>query len=80
MPDLISNLSTLTCRRGQVEDGSQDGGRGHPGVHPVLPEPGALDELHLQGHRLQQIRNLVPRQISGSGKSCFQHQGSARYL
>ena len=51
-----------------MEDRGPDGGGRHPGVHDLLPELGPLDELHLQGHRLQQTRHILPSQIGRRSK------------
>ena len=50
-----------------MEDGGSNRGRRHPGVHPLLPEPGPLHQLLLPRDRLQQIRNFLSGQI---GRCC----------
>lgn len=62
-----------------MEDWGPDGGGRYPGVHHLLPELGPVDELHLQGHRIQQARNILPSQISRCSKFTTFHDTEFTY-
>ena len=62
-------------RRGQVEAVPPDGRGRDPGVHRPLPEPRPGDQLHLQGHRVQRVRDIPAHSYAGGGT---EHRGIRR--